>query len=379
MRKTVMTDQKLFFELIRVSIGTQKSLSRLPSEVEWEGLFELAVKQSLVGVCFSGLHNLGADSDDGFTKIGLSEDLFFNWMGMAAQINMRNDVVNEQCVDLQKRLEADGFRSCILKGQGVALLYGEDLCGFRQSGDIDVWIDAPKEKIINYAKGIARDVSATLLHVDLPIFDNTKVEAHFFPSDMNAPVFGRRLRTFYKNEKKQQMTNICSLPNGTTICSPTNPFNAVYILNHALSHFLFEGVGLRQMMDYYFVMQQPFSEDEKTTVIKTIKRFGMYSFARGVSYILTEVFGAKENFIPADERLGKRILKNVMEEGNFGKYDKKRKGKRMGSSWYRFWYHNVRMWKYFDMAPWIVATSPVMRVHEYLWRLRHGYFKMNNR
>ena len=97
--------EQIFFELIRVSIGTQDLLSRLPSETEWEKLFEMAVKQSLVGVCFVGLHTLG----DGFTKIGMSEELFFDWMGMAAQINMKNDVINEKCVELQD--DGSVFRS----------------------------------------------------------------------------------------------------------------------------------------------------------------------------------------------------------------------------------------------------------------------------
>lgn len=100
----------LFFELIRVSLGTQANLSRLPEETEWKELFDMAVKQSLVGICFSGLNDLGADSDDGFSKIGMSEDLFFDWMGMAAQINMKNEAVNEQCAELQRRLAADGMR-----------------------------------------------------------------------------------------------------------------------------------------------------------------------------------------------------------------------------------------------------------------------------
>ena len=183
-----MNEQKdineLFFELIRVAIGTQESLSRLPSEAEWEELFEMAVKQSLVGVCFTALHRLGADSDEGFAQIGMSEELYFDWMGMAAQINMRNEQVNRQCVELQKRLAAEGFRSSILKGQGVAALYrlhendndpsassgtnencrrdGSlhpkpstiNLSGFRQSGDIDIYVDCGREKAIEYARSL---------------------------------------------------------------------------------------------------------------------------------------------------------------------------------------------------------------------------------
>ena len=65
----------IFYQLIRVAIGTQKTLSRPPSGEEWEELFEMAVKQSLVGVCFVGLNRLGANSDSGFSIHGSKDQL----------------------------------------------------------------------------------------------------------------------------------------------------------------------------------------------------------------------------------------------------------------------------------------------------------------
>ena len=108
---------KLFFELIQVAIGTRICLSYTPSANEWGKLYAMAKKQSLVGVCFVGLQRLGADADGGFSRIGIDEKLYLTWMGMATKIQQRNEVVNRQCVDLQKRLSDDGVRSSILKGQ----------------------------------------------------------------------------------------------------------------------------------------------------------------------------------------------------------------------------------------------------------------------
>ena len=147
-----MTFNNVFFSLLRVAIGTQDAFLRIPSESEWEELSEMAVKQSLAGVCFFGLLRLGADSDGGFKKIGMGEDLFFAWMGMAAQISLKNEIVNGQCVALHKRLAVDGFRSSILKGQAVATLYGKELRGFRQSGDIDVYVDCGMERAQKYLR-----------------------------------------------------------------------------------------------------------------------------------------------------------------------------------------------------------------------------------
>ena len=46
---------KIFFELIRVSIGCQNSLSRVPTVSEWQDVYQMVEKQSLVGICFNGV------------------------------------------------------------------------------------------------------------------------------------------------------------------------------------------------------------------------------------------------------------------------------------------------------------------------------------
>ena len=238
----------LFFELIRVAIGTQYSLSRLPSEAEWEELFEMAEKQSLIGVCFVGIHALGADSDEGYINIGMSEDLYFDWMGMAAQINMKNELVNQQCVELQKRLSADGLRSCVLKGQGVATLYGEELRGFRQSGDIDLWVDAPKKDVVDWAKKVGLTEKPSYLHVGASCFEDTAVELHYRPTYLRSFRHNRRLQQFCESHKVDWEER-----NGMTV--PSWEFDMVYQLSHIYRHLFGLGVGLRQLMDYYFVLR----------------------------------------------------------------------------------------------------------------------------
>lgn len=382
-----MTDS-LFFELIQIALGKRVCLSHSPTATEWQELYATAKKQSLVGVCFAGVQRLVEQRQEP------PEMLYLTWMGMAAKIQQRNEVVNRRCVELQEKMANDGMRSSILKGQGIGALYklhDDDndnfslnhklstinLQNLRQSGDIDAWMDAPRDEVITYVKRVCpnEDVDISSKHIEFRLFENTEVEAHFVPAATKTPFIGGRVRAYYESEKARQMEHKVTLSTGQEIVAPTNDFQAIHILQHAFGHFLFEGIGLRQLMDYYFVMQQPFTEDEKVSIVKTMKNFGMYRFARGVAYILREVFDDTKCFILVDESLGKRILKSVMEEGNFGKHDEKRDGKRMDSSWYRFWYHNIRMWKYVDMAPWTIAMSPFMRIHEYAWRWTHGYFK----
>ena len=115
---------EILFELIQVALGTRICLSHTPSADEWGELYAMAKKQSLVGVCFAGVQRLQQQRQEP------PEMLYLTWMGLAAKIQQRNDVVNRRCVELQERLAKDGFRSYIMKGQAVGTLYGSlaELC-----------------------------------------------------------------------------------------------------------------------------------------------------------------------------------------------------------------------------------------------------------
>lgn len=134
----------LFFELIQVALGVRVCLSHSPTGEKWRLLYDIAKKQSLVGVCFAGVQRLQQQRQE------LPEMLYFTWMGMAAKIQQRNEVVTKQCAELQAKLAADGLSSVVLKGQSVAEQYGTELSALRQSGDIDLWVDAPRDRTVEY-------------------------------------------------------------------------------------------------------------------------------------------------------------------------------------------------------------------------------------
>lgn len=370
-----MNSDSIFFELIRVSIGTQKSLTQVPSEAQWNELFDMAVKQSLVGICFAGLSRLGANSDDGFARIGMSEDLYFNWMGMAAQVNMTNELVNQQCVELQKRLAADGIRSSILKGQAVAMLYGEELRSFRQSGDIDIYVDCGREKAIKYARSVQDNVDWDYKHLHLKAFDDTEVEMHYRPEIMFNLFKNRTLRKWEKTEDVQR--SIFS-ENWNGMVSPSAGFNLVYLLVHMCHHIMSEGCGLRQFMDYYFLLKSVDVEEYKADACETIDRLGLRKLAGGVMWVLRETFGMDEKslLLPVNEKAGRFLLADALRGGNFGKHDKSRR-----------WGHSLYPIKLFcdwftrDLHILLNVSSdamwyPVWVVYHFIWKrgwaLRHG-------
>ena len=150
---------QLFFEMIRVALHRQNSLSHIPSTKEWVGLYHIAEKQALLGVCFYAIRRL----DEQGQSVNIPESIRMQWLGVTAQIQRRNEVLNRRCVELQNMLKDAGCRSCILKRQSMAGIYNLDLnfnagCNlgiYRQSGDIDVWVDGDRKHVMEYVNSIA--------------------------------------------------------------------------------------------------------------------------------------------------------------------------------------------------------------------------------
>ena len=101
--------EQLFFELIRVALGNAVSLSHKPSDKEWKQLYGMAKKQSLVGICFAAIQRLQKETRP-------SEMLCLTWMGMAAKIQQRNEVMNSATQKALELFRKDGFYCTVLKG-----------------------------------------------------------------------------------------------------------------------------------------------------------------------------------------------------------------------------------------------------------------------
>ena len=358
-----------FFELIRVSLGVQNSLSHIPLEKEWNRLYQMAENQAVIGVCFAGLQKLVADADNGFTTIGMSEIQYFNWMGEAFYIQSKNEKINQQCLDLQKKLQSDGLRSCILKGQGVAKVYGSQLGCLRQSGDIDIWIDASREKVLDYCMQIKPTKEFDQKHIHFHYFEDTDVEAHWIPVKRFNPIWNRTLGKYFNSERNRQFSNMdCDL------CVPTADFQLVHQLLHVYSHYVYEGVGIRQVMDLYFAQNACIEGRDK--VLKLFNDLGITNFVSATQWVLSYVFK-----IPSEQLLcepnakeGQKLLNEIMIGGNFGQHDKRNhvKGETFMQRFFRRW---GRMFRMFRFDPLGTLLMPFIRLKLELWmrRMRRLY------
>ena len=363
--------ENLFYQLLRMALGRQVCLPHTPNEQEWKALYELAKKQSLIGVCFAGVQKLQTQRQEP------PEMTYLTWMGMAAKIQQRNEVVSRQCVELQGQLAADGLRSCVLKGQGVGALYrvhendndnnqnSSDLSMLRQSGDIDVWVDTDEEGALRWVKKYQRVLDFDYKHVHLDVLEGTSVEVHYRPSTSRVPWYMKRVDHFTR--EKACWTNAVALGDGM-VNVPSLEFNLVFILQHIFGHLFAEEMTLKQYLDYYFVLKQAHEKGaDVQEAYRWMQRMGMGSFARATMWLLREVFGMPEEWMicEADADEGRFLLDRVM-----AKEQKAKKGEHGSVRWHLsvFWAQQNKNLHLLTHYPLEVLFSPIWLARHFFWK-----------
>ena len=248
-----MDDITAFFAFQRYCLGYKGNMSKIVAGMDWQELYSFASKQALLGLCFDGIERLGKEYPEELKRNPIGRELLMNWMGKAQQIRRQNMKVNAVAGKLFSMLREDGMRCCVLKGQGNALMYPNPYS--RTPGDIDVWIDASRERIMEYVrKKFELGDDIRLQHLETSL-DGVPVELHFFPCSMNNPIYHARLQKWFRRNADLQCSHIVGLPDGAgDIAIPTSSFNVVYQLTHLYHHFFDEGIGMRQIIDYFLVV-----------------------------------------------------------------------------------------------------------------------------
>ena len=248
-----MNDITAIFAFLKYCLGSKEDMSGMVAGMNWQELYSFASKQALLGLCFEGIERLGKEYPEELKQNPIRRELLMTWMGKAQQIRRQNMKVNAVASKLFSMLREDGLRCCILKGQGNTLMYPNPYS--RTPGDIDVWINASRERIMEYAsKKFELGDDIRLQHLETSL-DGVPVELHFFPCSMNNPIYHARLQKWFKRNADLQCSHIVGLPDGAgDIAIPTMAFNVIYQLTHLYHHFFDEGIGMRQIIDYYYVV-----------------------------------------------------------------------------------------------------------------------------
>ena len=367
-----MAQSSAIFLFLMYSLGDKVDMSMVVANIDWRQLYNFATKQTIIGICFDGIERLGMEYSNELKQNPIERELLMTWMGKAQQIRWQNMKVNSVASKLFSMLRKDGLRCCILKGQGNAGMYQNPYS--RTPGDVDVWVNANRKIIMEYAsKKFELGDNIRLQHVETAMA-GVPVELHFFPCSMNNPIYNTRLQKWFKRNADLQCSNVVSLPDDIgKIAIPTTAFNVIYQLTHLYHHFFDEGIGMRQIIDYYYVVNNDELLVIRNTLQRELKHLGLWKFAGAVMYVLHETLGLSEEkmIAPMDEKRGELLLAEILEGGNFGRHFTQYGGfthQSMGKKYFLKIWRNMHFIRFYPAE---ALSEPIFRTWHFFWRLKH--------
>ena len=441
--------QRIFFEFLRFCIGTVQEVPSSLKGADWRVLYAMARKQCLVGVLFDGIKRLPAE-------VGMDKGLLFQWMAQNQTLRKANARLDKAAVEVAEWFGRKGFRTCVLKGQGNALLYPPGM--ERTPGDIDLWVDGGDRKVVSFVRSLSPDEKVCYHHIGFPEYNGVEVEVHFRPSFLFCFRHNRCLQGYYERVMDEQFAHRVKLGEQGEVAVPKAEFNLIFQLTHIFTHLMNEGIGLRQLLDYFFLLKNTdfigntdggaffantdFTDNtdkvggnvygdgfllntdctdrnggnadgdgfllntnctdntdrfsgnvdgdgfllntnctdntdrisgnadgvDRGLLQDELRRLGLWKFAGAVMYIMKEVFGLEDNrlIVPPDVKRGRLVLKEVLEAGNFGQYDKRNwfGHSALGHNLQRL-YRDMRLVRFFPAE---ALSEPFFRIWHFFWR-----------
>lgn len=307
-----------YIELLKICLSdnpqiTDRLVALCNGHIEWIDLLDFAARQGIIGIYWHGTEMLFKSP----TPINKpNDDEVMEWWGEIQDIRKRNEEMFKKTEFVSRTFKKEGFDNCILKGQGNALMYPDPY--LRTPGDIDIWLCGDHDKIEKYVKKMFPNAKSGDLHIDFPVFKDTLVEVHYTPSHLANPIANKRLQNYFLEEQGKQITNINTLPNGKSIPIPTPEFNIIFQLSHILRHYIYEGISLKQFVDYFYVLKKyrlHIGNENNDKLSSFLSDLGMIRFASVIMYIM-HVLGLTEDslFTKMNEKGGRIILDSIVNE-----------------------------------------------------------------
>ena len=348
-----------FFELIQVALGHRTKLSTTPSPKEWEEIYQSGVKHTLTGILYSGIERLPKEQQPDLSLLWL-------WNDDTKKIEEDNIQHRKRASQLLNKLLRDGYKAVIFKGPSLYPYYPDNLKERRTPGDIDVWIvSATKDgrtipvslrQIIEYAQKTLPDRFLCYVHYDFDVFSDVPVELHLRPSFLCIPLYNHRLQKWFRSvahEVKYEDTQIRT----EAYC--------ILLLLHIYKHLFETGIGLRQLLDFYIVLEYYKTTNHKDLDEALLAYLGLSQFYQDLRYVMSVVFSGEEPTPTANER-GQFLLDEIMNAGNFGHHDQRIKQTTDKTSFaIEKLKHNFRLLRQYPSE---VLWEPFFRIYHWMWR-----------
>jgi hypothetical protein len=306
--------EKRLLTLLQYSLWAKVVNTNLFAEVsfrEWKEIMELAAVQGVFGLAYDGLKGLPE-------KYRPSKDILIQWALGVKQIENRHHLQVKALRSLAEIYKENDIRCLLIKGIGMGQLY--PIPEHRECGDIDIYLFG------DYAKGNSV-IQERGIKVDYPygvhskfVFEQISVENHL--SFMYVEI-SKTNREFEQILLRELSRSLPQLSEELGVYIPSLSFSLLHLHQHAVRHFLGQGIVLRQLCDWALLLDQCRDNSDYQGFYETIKRFDLQHYAKIFNYIAVEYLGLPENnqfTVSQDYKSVQKVYSDIINQERIHSY-----------------------------------------------------------
>lgn len=308
-----MTGRLLLYNLLKLAVNDNASNLSL-EKIYSAKVHTLAIRQGVAGIAFCGIRKYmtiqGVDKE----QLGDYIHAYDKWFDTFASRILHHDKILWLQSSLSNYLQEAGIKALVLKGLSIANYY-DDAC-LRSFVDLDIYSPADYQKLDEILKSISTNFSMDYYrHSECRVKD-VMVENHRYLTDVRGQSRFYNLENFLQDEAAASLASI----HGGGLYYANECFTFVFFIYHALSHFLYEKLSLKFLVDWC-VMLKGRKELEDDILDQKLKEFGLMHFAAAITALCMDRLGLLEEFVPksllSESKSIKQDLLDRFEEDMF--------------------------------------------------------------
>lgn len=344
--------KEAFLTLVRLGIGNAAT-EKLPDSINWNAVEVLAKQQGLMCIMYDAVQELKCLRGSSQENI----PPLTTWLRWIGEVQLEEARYNQQWVEsckIAQLFHQNGIRTYVLKGMVMAECYPKphhrvsaDFDCFLLSEEDDSYVWENANKLVEKEYG---DVDrAFYVHSSFHLL-GLMVENHQYFVPFRGNNILRRLEMYLQSE----MRNHKHLPSDffpqTSLCRPPVMVSALFLIEHAYSHFLHEGLTWRHVLDWVMFSRKHKDEIDWKEFDSRIDEFGFRKFYdtywRLGQYLLGEIQDSSFTFHE------EKMLADVWAQLDLHESVRGFKGKLalVGNTWRARW-----KYRYFTNITWFTA------------------------
>lgn len=304
-----------FLSLLKVSLCDDKPNPKDFENTDWNWIFKMAQKQTVIPLILDGLSVLPKEVHPGMPQK-------MKMMAYVQSVEKTNLKHRQVIGRINGILKENGIEVVFMKGQTTALRYPNPL--HRQPGDIDFVVDKSKfDETLDILDKIGRtDRELIHEHHGMAYVEGIPIEPHYKIHNYQRPSTDRVIQKLFNEVFPSELIYTDIDGYEIPILPPT--FESVFLISHMVNHIYEEGLGLRQVIDYSLFLKKNGMVIDWKRHEEYLKEMRMTKAWRIFTCLCIDYLGLKteaaiKDFSNKEKKDAKRLFEDIMRLGNFGR------------------------------------------------------------